>query len=77
MALTTDDPLAAQDPANDIQPSEYGGVPGLVQPEPHQPTASEQMMIMYCQDPLHLPDDPDYHDYPSEIGLPVGRTEWG
>jgi hypothetical protein len=30
--------------------SEYGGVEGLVQPEPHTPTPSESLMMMYATD---------------------------
>jgi len=31
--------------------SEYGGVPGLVQPAPHVPTASERRMALMFIDP--------------------------
>lgn len=31
--------------------TEYGGVAGLVQPFPHQPTASERLSAIYAIDP--------------------------
>jgi hypothetical protein len=40
--------------------SEYGGVPGLVQPPPHEPTASEKLSALYAIEPtdaLTVPPD--------------------
>ncbi len=31
--------------------SEFGGVPGMIQPEPHIPTASERLRMIYAIDP--------------------------
>lgn len=31
--------------------SEYGGVGGLIQPLPHQPTSSERLSMIYAIDP--------------------------
>jgi hypothetical protein len=31
--------------------SEFGGVPGLIQPAPHTPNASERLMSIYAIDP--------------------------
>lgn len=36
---------------NDRVASEFGGVPGLVQPDPHVPTASERLSAIYAIDP--------------------------
>jgi hypothetical protein len=32
--------------------SEFGGVGGLIQPAPHNPTASERLQMVYAIDPL-------------------------
>ena len=40
--------------------SEYGGVPGLVQPDPHQPRASEKLMGLYQTDPADETSQPTY-----------------
>lgn len=32
--------------------SEFGGVGGLIQPPPHNPTASERLSMMYAIDPM-------------------------
>jgi hypothetical protein len=32
--------------------SEYGGVPGVIQPAPHVPTATERLRMIYALDPL-------------------------
>jgi hypothetical protein len=37
--------------------SEFGGVDGLIQPAPHNPTASERLHMVYAIDPL---DDGSY-----------------
>lgn len=41
--------------------SEYGGYPGLVQPEPHDPNkvASEQLMLTYLTDPADEGSTPE------------------
>jgi hypothetical protein len=31
--------------------SEFGGVPGIIQPPPHVPTASERLHMIYAIDP--------------------------
>lgn len=41
------------------EPSEYGGYPGLIQPPPHEPTAYEQMRIVYQLDPADAEDNVD------------------
>lgn len=42
----------------DRRPSEFGGVPGLVQPLPHEPTPAEEAALMRAQDPM----DTETHD---------------
>jgi hypothetical protein len=76
MAITTDDPLLSQDPDPEV-PGEYTGMPGLVQPPPHELTAHEQMMYMTALDPLHTQEDPENDGYLEVIGLEPGRSEWG
>lgn len=45
--------------------SEFGGVPGLVQPEPHKPTPREQAMLE-----RHVnPDDPEDNEEAARIRL--------
>lgn len=41
--------------------SEYGGYPGLIQPEPHNPkdVASEQLMLTYLTDPADEQSTPE------------------
>lgn len=39
--------------------SEFGGVGGLIQPEPHAPTASERMMMVKAIDPMDDGTRPD------------------
>lgn len=31
--------------------SEYGGVEGLIQPSPHEPTAAEKLQLIYVLNP--------------------------
>lgn len=48
-------------PVRDKRPSEFGGVPGLIQPPPHDPadSASETLMQVYATEPAARPDDPE------------------
>lgn len=39
--------------------SEFGGVAGLIQPPPHNPTASERLHMVYAIDPLDDGTRPD------------------
>jgi hypothetical protein len=41
--VSTDDPNTG---------SEFGGVAGIVQPPPHNPTASERLSMIYAIDPM-------------------------
>ena len=36
---------------NRLRGTEYGGVPGLVQPEPHTPVAREKLLMIYQSNP--------------------------
>lgn len=38
-------------PGRDRRPTEFGGVPGLIQPDPHEPTNSETLMQIYATEP--------------------------
>lgn len=38
-------------PGRDRRASEFGGVPGLIQPAPHEPTNSETLMQIYGTEP--------------------------
>lgn len=42
--------------------SEYGGVPGLVQPPPHEPSGSaqEKLLGIYQTDPAEVTSNPTY-----------------
>lgn len=56
---------------NPNKPSEFGGKAGLVQPAPHEPTASEKLMLMKTtgQDPDTIVDQeakPDGHSFRGE-----------
>lgn len=44
---------------NDPEASEFGGVPGLIAPAPHNPTASERLSMIYAIDPLDDGAQPD------------------
>lgn len=35
----------------DKRASEFGGVPGLIQPDPHKPTNSETVRLIYATEP--------------------------
>lgn len=39
--------------------SEFGGVPGLIQPEPHSLTPSEKLMQIYAIDPTDDGSQPE------------------
>jgi hypothetical protein len=39
--------------------SEFGGVPGLIQPAPHVPSASERLGMIYAIDPTDDGSRPD------------------
>lgn len=39
--------------------SEFGGVAGLIQPEPHTPTSSERLSMVYAIDPTDDGTRPD------------------
>lgn len=45
--------------ARDKRPSEFGGVPGRIQPAPHEPTTSETLSLIYATDPAPSPTDPE------------------
>lgn len=51
-ALTSRDTLANDYTYNDRAASEFGGVPGRVQPAPHVPSASERLSAIYAIDPM-------------------------
>lgn len=46
--------------------SEFGGVPGLVQPAPHVPTASERLAQIHQIDP----SDPGLGEVPTSVAAP-------
>lgn len=50
--------------ARDMRPSEFGGVPGRIQPDPHTPTNQETLSQIYSTEPAPFlngqPDDSDY-----------------
>ena len=48
--------------------SEYGGVGGVVQPPPHNPTASERLSMIYAIDPLDDGTRPDSVLPPELVG---------
>jgi hypothetical protein len=39
--------------------SEFGGVPGIIQPAPHVPTAAERLHMVYAIDPTDPGTEPD------------------
>lgn len=43
----------------DKRPSEYGGTPGRVQANGHEPTAAEQARLMRATEPTDPADTPD------------------
>lgn len=50
-----DIPVSSRDLVSDVdyrEGSEFSGVPGLIQPPPHVPTASERLMMIYAIDPM-------------------------
>jgi len=49
--LESRDTLANPYTYNDRVATEFGGVPGRVQPAPHVPTASERLSAIYAIDP--------------------------
>lgn len=54
----------------DQRPSEFGGVPGLIQPDPHDPANSgtETLMQVYATEPA-----PDRLGQPAEEFIPVTK----
>lgn len=50
-AIHSRDFLANPYPYNDRYASEFGGVPGVVQPAPHTPDATERLSAIYGIDP--------------------------
>jgi hypothetical protein len=55
-------PLNSKSHVSDVDPnngSEFGGVAGLIQPDPHQLTPSETLMQMYAIDPADDGSEPD------------------
>jgi hypothetical protein len=38
-------------PPRDRRPGEFGGVPGRIQPPPHEPTTDETLSLIYELDP--------------------------
>lgn len=56
---------------NDYQTgSQYGGTPGLVQPYPHIPTASERLHQVYAISPT------DDGSYPDSVAVPELEGEF-
>lgn len=55
-------------PGRDRRPSEFGGVPGPIQPEPHDPANSttETLMQIYATEPA-----PDRLGQPAEEFIPI------
>lgn len=52
--------------ARDQRASEFGGVPGLIQPSPHEPTESETLMQIYATEPAP-PWRPDHEPNPDVV----------
>jgi hypothetical protein len=55
-------PIDSRDIISDhtyIEGSEFGGVPGRIQPAPHIPTASERLQMVYAIDPMDDGTRPD------------------
>ena len=48
--------------------SEFGGVAGVIQPEPHVPTASERLRMIYAIDPTDDGTRPDSVQAPELTG---------
>jgi len=48
--------------------SEFGGVPGMIQPPPHVPTASERLRMIYALDPMDDGTRPDSVAVPDLTG---------
>jgi hypothetical protein len=44
----------------DKRPSEFGGVPGRIQPPPHEPTTDETLSQVYATDPAALPESEQF-----------------
>jgi hypothetical protein len=49
--VESEDLLTSPYKYDDPEASEFGGMPGLVQPAPHTPTSSERLMQIYAIDP--------------------------
>lgn len=41
----------------DRRPSEFGGVPGRIQPLPHEPTTDETLSLIYATEPAPIPGE--------------------
>lgn len=54
--INSQDLVSTEDPERG---SEFGGVPGLIQPPPHNPSASERLSMIYAIDPLDDGSRPD------------------
>jgi hypothetical protein len=50
--LTSEDLIHNDIAYNDPMATEFGGVPGFVQPVPHVATASERLSALYAIDPM-------------------------
>jgi hypothetical protein len=60
---------------NDPTASEFGGMPGLVQPVPHVPNSSERLSAMYAIDPSDPGTEAGSVAAPSLDGLFNSGTE--
>lgn len=45
-------------PPRDKRASEFGGRPGLIQPDPHEPTPSETLMQIYATETAPILPEP-------------------
>jgi hypothetical protein len=55
-------PLSSRDLVSDYDyrtGSEFGGVPGIIQPPPHVPTAAERLHMVHAIDPTDAGTEPD------------------
>ncbi len=51
--------LVSDYPYNHAQSSEFGGVPGVIQPPPHVPTAAERLRMVYAIDSTDPGTEPE------------------
>lgn len=56
----------------DPRPSEFGGVPGPIQPDPHTLTAAEQARLERRVNPADAGDNVDAARERERLGLPDG-----